>query len=313
MKMVTTVNFKEELVSKVASVDRIIETFLPGETTLSKDLAKAMNYSMKAGGKRLRPLLMAETFKAFYKRDWIMSGQEEGSVKVLWAFMAALEMIHTHSLIHDDLPALDNDSLRRGVATTHVVFGEDIAILAGDALLNYAYETAFTSFDTENADKERIGRALQILGEKTGLFGMLGGQSVDVKNEKKAIDYRMLEYIYANKTGALLEAAFMIGATLAGADRHEIFAMEGIGYKVGFAFQIQDDILDITGSEQELGKPLFSDDKNNKVTYVTLRGMEEAKRQVKLLTKEAVSALEEIAPGQEFLLSLIESLTGRKK
>jgi len=313
MKMVITVSFKEELEDKVALVNSIIDSFLPLESTLSKDLAKAMNYSMKAGGKRLRPLLMAETFKLFAHKGWERSENKENLVKPLWAFMAALEMIHTHSLIHDDLPALDNDDLRRGRPTTHVVFGEDMAILAGDALLNYAYETAFTSFDLENSNKGRIAKALQVLSEKSGLFGMLGGQSVDVKNEGRNLDYKTLEYIYANKTAALLEAAFMVGAILAGADKEEVFMMESVGYKVGFAFQIQDDILDVMGSEKDLGKPLFSDDKNHKVTYLSLKGLEEAKTKVNLLTEEALDILEEIHPKDKFLLNLIKSLTDRKK
>lgn len=299
--MVNSVNFKEELLKKQNKIEEIIRNYLPKEEGFAKDLASAMNYSMTAGGKRLRPMLMQETYRLF--------GGEGDFVE---PFMAAMEMIHTHSLVHDDLPALDNDEYRRGKKTTHAVYGESMAILCGDALLNYAYETAFLAFGmTKQAD--RVGRALQILGEKTGIYGMLGGQTLDIQNDGKPLTTEQLDYIYANKTSALLEGSMMIGAALAGASEDEIFLIESVGYRVGIAFQIQDDILDVTSTMEELGKPVFSDEKNNKTTYVTLRGIEAAKAEVKRLSEEAIDSLKELGFENPFLNALIESLITRRK
>ncbi|MDD3219314.1 MAG: polyprenyl synthetase family protein [Lachnospiraceae bacterium] len=295
-------NFKETLSEKITQAEAVIRQYLPKEEGFAKELAQAMNYSMLAGGKRLRPIFMQETYKLF-----------GGEGRVIEPFMAAMEMIHTHSLIHDDLPALDNDEYRRGKKTTHVVYGEAMGILSGDALLNYAYETAFLAFDIEGANAARIGRALQIIGDKTGIYGMLGGQSVDVKNEGMPMDWDLLEYIYGNKTSALIECAMMTGAVLGGASEEEIFLIESVGYRVGLAFQIQDDILDITGDAKELGKPLHSDEKNHKTTYVSLFGLEAAKEKVEELTGEAVETLKDIEGNNEFLYELIESLTTRRK
>ena len=207
-----------------------------------------MNYSMEAGGKRLRPVFLGEMYHIF-------GGQEE----LAEPFMAAIEMIHTHSLIHDDLPAIDNDEYRRGKKTTHIVFGESAAILAGDALLNYAFETACSAFDDEETDPVQAGRALQILARKAGIYGMIGGQVVDVKESGHAVSGGTLDFIYRLKTSALIESSMMIGAVLAGADNDQVSAMEKIGEKIGLAFQIQDDILDVTGNEEDLGKPVHSD------------------------------------------------------
>lgn len=299
--MVNSVNFKEELLKKQNKIEEIIRNYLPKEEGFAKDLASAMNYSMTAGGKRLRPMLMQETYRLF-----------GGEGDLVEPFMAAMEMIHTHSLVHDDLPALDNDEYRRGKKTTHAVYGESMAILCGDALLNYAYETAFLAFGkTKQAD--RVGRALQILGEKTGIYGMLGGQTLDIQNDGKPLTKEQLDYIYANKTSALLEGSMMIGAALAGAAEDEIFLIESVGYRVGIAFQIQDDILDVTSTMEELGKPVFSDEKNNKTTYVTLRGIEAAKEEVRRLSEEAIDSMKELGFENPFLTALIESLITRRK
>lgn len=227
--------------------------------------------------------------------------------------MAAIEMIHTQSLIHDDLPAIDNDEYRRGKKTTHVMFGESAAILAGDALLNYAYETALKGFSLANdhREMERTARALQILAEKTGIHGMLGGQSVDVENDGRPLKKELLDYIYVNKTSALIEASLMAGAALAGAENLE--DIETIGRYIGLAFQIQDDILDVTGSQEELGKPVGSDEKNHKTTYVTLEGMEKAGQEVERLTGEALELLSGLSGDREFLRELFLSLCTRRK
>lgn len=294
-------NFNKELEQKKKEIERLIAGYLPKEEGFAKELARAMNYSMKAGGKRLRPILMAETYRMF-----------GGESKVIEPFLAAMEMIHTSSLIHDDLPAIDNDEYRRGKKTTHAVYGEAVGVLSGDALLNYAYETACRAFFLE-PDNQRIGQALLVLSRKTGIYGMLGGQSVDVTNEGKPISKEMLDYIYENKTSALIEASMMVGAILAGASQDEVDRIETIGNRVGLAFQIRDDILDITSTMEELGKPVFSDEKNHKVTYVTLRGLEQAAGDVEMISEEAVSLLEEFPQKNEFLQELVRYLVNRKK
>ena len=299
-------NFKEELEQRTREAEEIIKRYLPKEEGFAKNMAEAMNYSMLSGGKRLRPVFMREVYSMF-----------GGTGKVIEPFMAAMEMIHTHSLIHDDLPALDNDEYRRGRKTTHAVYGEPAAILAGDALLNYAYETAFRAFDLlDESDMEewkRVAKALSILGKKTGIDGMLGGQSVDVENDGKPMSREMIDYIYENKTSALIEASVMTGAILGGATEEEIQKIETIAGKIGIAFQIQDDILDVTGTMEELGKAVGSDEKNHKTTYVTLEGIKKAGEDVKELTEEALNLLMELPGEQEFLRELLLSLCTRRK
>lgn len=301
MRMGRSVNFQDELTKRTDEIEKGIREFLPKEEGFAKSMAQAMNYSMLAGGKRLRPLLMQETYRLF-----------GGKEKVIWPFMTGMEMIHTHSLIHDDLPALDNDDYRRGRLTTHKVYGEAMGILSGVALLNYAYETMLLAFE-RTAYPERVIRGLSVMAEKTGIHGMLGGQSVDVENDGTPLTKEMLDYIYRNKTSALIEAAMMTGAILAGADENSVAIIEEAAGKIGLAFQIQDDILDVTSTEEELGKPVHSDEKNNKVTYVTLFGIEEASRQVKELSEDAVSLLKGLNKNNEFLYLLVEKLINRRK
>lgn len=294
-------NFEEELKNKKKQAEMIMEKYLPLEEGFAAELARAMNYSMRAPGKRLRPVLMGETYRMF--------GGKEQTVE---PFMVAIEMIHTSSLIHDDLPALDNDDWRRGRKTTHVMFGEAMGILAGDALLNYAYETAARAFAMAPGDI-RVERAFAVLTGKTGISGMLGGQSVDVTNEGRQIEREMLDYIYLNKTSALIEASMMIGAILAGADSSETEVIRRAGEKIGLAFQIRDDILDVTSSDLELGKPAGSDEKNHKVTYVTLRGLEGAIKDVETISEDAVKLLDSLPRKNEFLRQLVEKLVSRRK
>ncbi len=295
-------NFKEEQKNKIAGIENILARFLPEAAGYQKIIMEAMEYSLMAGGKRLRPLLMWETFRMF-----------GGTGAVIEPFMAALEMIHTYSLVHDDLPAMDNDEYRRGRKTTHVVYGEAMGILAGDALLNRAFETAASAFDIEGADARTVGRAMQILAAKAGVFGMIGGQVVDVESSGKKIDAEKLDFIYRLKTGALIECAMMIGATLAGARKTEVRAVESIASKVGEAFQIQDDILDVTSTTEVLGKPTHSDEKNEKTTYVTYKGLEASRAEVEHLSKEAVRQLRELNPPDSFLEELLLSLIHREK
>ena len=260
-----------------------------------------MNYSMTAGGKRLRPILIRETYRLF-----------GGEGVLCEPFMAAMEMIHTHSLIHDDLPALDNDDYRRGRLTTHKVYGEAMGVLSGVALLNRAYEVMISAFDLTE-DKERVIAAMRIMADKTGINGMLGGQSVDVENDGKPLEREMLDYIYKNKTSALIEASMMTGAVLAGVSEEELEVVEQAAENIGLAFQIQDDILDVTSTQEELGKPIHSDEKNNKVTYVSLMGAPAAAGKVKELSEHAVELLNSLDRKNEFLDLLVESLISRRK
>ena len=295
-------NFKEELTNRVQQIEEIIFSMLPREEGLQKQVIEAMRYSVMAGGKRLRPMLMWEAYRSFGKED-----------EKVYPFMAALEYVHNYSLVHDDLPAMDNDEYRRGRKTTHVVYGEDIAILAGDALLNYAYETIAKAMQDTAVDSGMI-RAFGIFAKKAGIFGMVGGQSVDVVNENNNTDMGLSDilFIHENKTAALIECALMCGAALAGANDEQIAMMEKVGSNIGLAFQIQDDILDATGSFEELGKPIGSDEKNQKATYLSLEGMDKSKEDVERLSKEAVDILKNVPQRNEFLEELVMSLVARR-
>lgn len=296
-------NFKEELQTKVKEIETIIAEFLPKEEGYQKTVLEAMNYSILAGGKRLRPMFMLESFRLF-----------GGKGDVIKPFMAAMEMIHTYSLVHDDLPAMDDDEYRRGRKTTHVVFGEAMGILAGDGLLNYAFETACKAFSYD-CDAVKVGKALQILGEKAGIYGMIGGQVADVEGIKDKNDEEKLTFIYEKKTSALIEASLMIGAVLADAEDEAVARMEQIGRDIGVAFQIQDDILDITSTKEVLGKPIGSDEKNEKITYVTIHGLDKAKEAVEKISFRAMDSLKQMnnENSKEFLLELTGYLIGREK
>ena len=309
----------EDLIAEKARyIDSVIDQYLPAEEGLARNVICAMNYSIHAGGKRLRPMLMMESCEMF-------GGCVEGIIN---PFMAAIEMIHTYSLCHDDLPAMDNDMYRRGKLSTFAKFGEAMGILAGDGLLNYAFETAMGSFDILEQDgldeigslelSYRIMKALRILAGKAGIFGMIGGQVVDIETEDKPageVTMDTIMYIHEHKTAAMIESSMMIGATLAGAAREQIETLEEVGSDVGLAFQIMDDILDITGDEDVLGKPTGSDEKNNKVTYVSMKGIDKAREDVNRLSKNAMMRLQNL-PGSNsksgvFLKDLIEYLITR--
>ena len=291
---------------KVAQLraDDVIYKYLPAETEYTSTIVSAINYSVKAGGKRLRPIFMYETFKMF-----------GGEGEVVEPFMAAIEMIHNYSLVHDDLEAMDNDEFRRGRKKTHVIYGEGMAVLAGDGLLNLAYETAIRAFDIKGADKKRIIMALKILSEKAGIGGMLGGQAcdVDAEEKKKQINMDELMYIHENKTGALIQSAMSIGAVLAGASKEEIDMISQVAMLVGTAFQIEDDILDVIGDEKVIGKRVGSDQKNNKITYVTLKGIDEAKKDARKMSSKAIRIFDSIGKENDFLRKLILSMVGRTK
>ncbi len=295
-------NLREEINQKAQEIDNILERYLPREEGYQTTVFEAMNYSIRAGGKRLRPMLMQETYRLF--------GGEGALVE---PFMAAIEMIHTYSLVHDDLPAMDNDMLRRGKPTTHAVYGEAMGILAGDALQNYSFETALTAFDLE-PENPGIPAALKLLAGKSGVYGMLGGQVVDVESEQmEDISRERLDFIYRLKTGALIEASMMIGAVLAGASKEETAAVERIAGKVGLAFQIQDDILDVAGDEAVLGKPVGSDEKNQKATYVVFEGLEKSREDVRRLSEEAIEQLKSLPGDSRFLEGLLGWLIHRDR
>ena len=280
---------------KTAEIEAVLRNYLPQKEGCQKIIMEAMEYSLMAGGKRLRPMLMGETYRLF-----------GGEGKIIEPFMAAIEMIHTYSLVHDDLPAMDNDDYRRGRKTTHVVYGEDMGILAGDALLNYAFEL----YPEKSA---AAGKAFGILARKAGIYGMIGGQVVDVKETGHRIGKEILDFIYDLKTGALIESAMMTGAVLAEASDEDVRKVEQIAKKIGLAFQIQDDILDVTSTAEVLGKPIHSDEKNEKTTYVTLLGIEESEKIVERESEEAIALLKSLPGENDYLEWLVKELIHRKK
>lgn len=295
-------DFKTEMAERTAQIEQIIKKYLPKEEGYQKTIMEAMNYSVLAGGKRLRPMLMQETYRLFGGRS-----------EVIEPFMAAIEMIHTYSLVHDDLPAMDNDEYRRGKKTTHAVYGEAMGILAGDALLNYAYETAARAFAMELGNPG-VCQAFQILTAKAGIYGMVGGQTVDVESEgKPGMTKEKLDFIYRLKTSALIEGAMLTGAVLAGATQGEQKIIEQTAGEVGLAFQIQDDILDVTSTMEVLGKPIGSDEKNHKITYVTYEGIEKAKADVASLSEQAIARMDSLVVKNEYLTELLRYLILREK
>ncbi|MFR4351929.1 MAG: polyprenyl synthetase family protein [Roseburia sp.] len=294
-------DIKAEIARRTASIETVLRSYLPGEDGYQRRIMEAMNYSVLAGGKRLRPMLMQETYLLF-----------GGESRVIEPFMAAIEMIHTYSLVHDDLPAMDNDEYRRGKKTTHAVYGEAMGILAGDALLNYAYETAALAFSME-PHNPAIGQAFAILAGKAGIYGMVGGQTVDVESEGRTdMTREKLEFIYQLKTSALLEASMVVGAVLAGADEEEQQIVCETAEAVGLAFQIQDDILDVTSTIEVLGKPIGSDEKNHKSTYVSFVGLDAARADVAAISERAIAHMDSLAVKNEFLTELIRHLISRE-
>ncbi len=291
----------EQINKETKFCNEVINSFLPKEEGYQKSIMEAMNYSVAAGGKRLRPMLLNETYKLF-----------GGQGKDAYPFMAAIEFIHTYSLVHDDLPEMDNDEYRRGQLTTHKKYGHAMGVLAGDGLLNFAYETCAKAIINAENTNGAI-KAFDILSTKSGIYGMVGGQTVDVSLIEKPIDIDTLNFIYDLKTGALIEAAMLCGAALAKANEEELNIIEKVASHIGLAFQIQDDILDVTSSTKELGKNVLSDEKNNKTTYVTVYGIEKAMSLQKETSKQGIKLLESLPYHNEFLSELVLSLMTRKK
>ena len=288
---------KNRLNGDIKIINDALVKYMEHENNLQSKIYEAMEYSLYAGGKRLRPVLMVETAK--------MCG---GSAEAVLPFACAMEMIHTYSLIHDDLPAMDNDDLRRGMPTSHKKFGEAMAILAGDSLLNKAFEITSSVKDIEPS---LVLRAISMLSNSSGTEGMIGGQVVDIESEGKEIELSELKYLHLLKTGAIIRSSCTIGAVLSGASEEEIKAVDDFASSLGVAFQIRDDILDCTGTVEELGKPIGSDEAEDKNTYVKLLGLERSKELVAEYSQKAISALDVFGDRAEFLKWLADYLINR--
>lgn len=293
-------NFKE----KQAFYIEIIENSLANSVTIDNQyytiLKEAMLYSLMAGGKRLRPTLALATAELFEKE-----------LREVVAFACAIEMIHTYSLIHDDLPAMDNDDFRRGKPTNHKMFGEAIAILAGDALLNLAYETMIKDALAGNTLKKL--RAMEVIAQYAGSLGMIGGQVIDLSCEGRKADSEQLKTMHKLKTGALIKAPVESAAIICEADENQLTALSKYAANLGLAFQIKDDILDVEGSMEEMGKKPGSDSLSDKSTYVTLYGMEKSKQMLKEVTKEGIAFLDQFGKRADFLRELAASMETRKQ
>ena len=313
-------DYKKETEERLKYVNNCLENYLPEEEGLQKVIIEAMNYSVKAGGKRLRPIFMCEFYRIYSK---MKDPDRIPDLSRIEPFLCAMEMIHTYSLVHDDLPAMDNDMLRRGKPTTHAKFGHANGVLAGDALLNYSMETATKAFaeddfsgedcydDITNAEwNKRVVKAMKLLYTRAGIYGMIGGQTVDVEKTGQPLNKDEIEFIYELKTCALISAAILCGAVLGGADMRDLAFLEPLGSDIGMAFQIMDDILDVTGDDEKLGKPVGSDEKNGKTTWVTMYGMEAAKEKVAEYTDDALKILEKL-PENEFMKACVKALACR--
>lgn len=292
-------NCKQILEQKAKQIDKYLEQYLPSEKEYPSIIFEAMRYSVFAGGKRLRPVLLLSACET-------LGGDTEKAIP----FACAIEMIHSYSLIHDDLPAMDNDDYRRGMLTNHKKFGEDIAILAGDGLLHHAFE--IMSDACVKYCSEKTVKAMQAIAHGAGVFGMLSGQVADVISEGKQIDEKTMYFIHKNKTAAMLQGALKAGTLLAGGTEQQIKLMEQAGEKIGVAFQIADDILDVTSTFQELGKPVHSDEKNEKNTFVTMYGIEASQKMVQTLSEEAIAIFQTFGEKADFLIELTQYLMKRK-
>ena len=291
--------FKQILNEKINYIEELLKDYMPKEKGYQETITKAMNYSLQAGGKRLRPILTLESCK-------MVGGKEEDAIP----FAMAIEMIHTYSLIHDDLPALDNDDLRRGKPTNHKVFGDAMAILAGDALLNYAYEIMLSSsINKENPAKYL--RAINEIATHAGIYGMIGGQVVDVESEDKKIEKEKLDFIHLNKTAAMIIGCMRAGAIIGEASEDELERITKYAKNIGLSFQIVDDILDITGDEEKLGKPIGSDLENHKSTYPSLLGLEKSRQIARQLIEEGKSSIEVFSSEVDFLNQLADYIMSR--
>ena len=271
---------KDYIQKRKEIVDSHLDVLLPRPDGPSGKVVEAMRYSMSAGGKRVRPILMMAACEAV-----------GGDFNPIMPAACAMECVHTYSLIHDDLPAMDNDDLRRGKPTCHKVFGEAVAILAGDALLTYAFELMTHPEMLSQVDGSRVNRAIHVFARAAGVSGMVGGQTADILFEGKPIDAKTLDYIHRHKTGALIRASVEMGALLGGGELQQVERLSKYGTALGLAFQVVDDLLDVVGDEEKLGKPVGSDERNKKATYPALFGLEETRKRAEDLKNEALENL----------------------
>ncbi|MFL8799422.1 MULTISPECIES: farnesyl diphosphate synthase [unclassified Clostridioides] len=292
--------FKQCLKEKASFIENVLKEYMPKEEGYQKTVIEAMNYSLSAGGKRLRPILTLEACK-------VVGGNEEEAIP----FAMAIEMIHTYSLIHDDLPALDNDDLRRGRPTNHKVYGEAMGILAGDALLNYAFEVMLSG-SINKKNPEKYLKAINEIAKGAGIYGMIGGQVVDVESENKQIEKEKLDYIHMNKTAAMMVGCMRAGATIGGANSEQMEEITKYAKNIGLSFQIVDDILDIVGDEAKLGKKVGSDIENHKSTYPSLLGLDKSKEIAYNLIDEAKKSIEKLSDDVDFLKGLAEYIIDRE-
>lgn len=293
-------DFKTWMDEKIKNVEGYLSSVVGAKDNPQVLIYEAMNYSLLSGGKRLRPVLLLAAYELF-------QNDEDTALP----FACAMEMIHTYSLIHDDLPAMDNDDYRRGRPSNHKKFGEAAAILAGDGLLNKAFETGLKAAINGGTDYEKALRALYEIAKSSGSEGMIGGQVVDMFGHEKISDLKDLKYMYSLKTGAIIKSSVAAGAMLGGANDEQLAALEEFADKIGLAFQIEDDILDVTGTLEKLGKATGSDAANHKTTYLTYVSVEEARRQAETLTDEAIKRLDIFGEKAFYLKELAKYLTSR--
>lgn len=291
--------FKKWFEEKVKIVDEELSKIITEKNNSQKIIYEAMNYSLLSGGKRLRPILLIATYELFKE-----------NIKEALPFACAMEMIHTYSLVHDDLPAMDDDDYRRGRLSNHKKFGEATAILVGDALLNKAFEISLEA--AINLKSENALRALKLIADSSGTEGMIGGQVTDMDGLSKLKSIEDLKYMYSLKTGSIIKSSVTAGATLAGASEDQIKLLETYAENLGLAFQIEDDILDVTGSLEKLGKAIGSDAVNNKITYLTFKTIDEARNDVENLTQEAIDSLTIFGQKSKYLIELARYLTNRE-
>lgn len=292
--------FKNWMNEKISKVDENLGTIIKEEENPQKVIYQAMNYSLMSGGKRLRPVLLLGTYEIFQK-----------NIEAVIPFACAMEMIHTYSLIHDDLPAMDNDDYRRGRLSNHKKFGEATGILAGDGLLNRAFETGLEAAIKSKLDINKSVKALYEIAKSSGADGMIGGQIVDMYGHEKVSSIEDLKYMYSLKTGAIIKSSVVAGAILGGANDEEIKALEKYAEKLGIAFQIEDDILDVTSTQEVLGKAIGSDVANDKITYLSFVSIEEAQNHVEKFTQEAIESINIFGDKAKYMVELAKYLTNR--
>jgi geranylgeranyl diphosphate synthase type II len=298
-------DLKAYLKEKKTLVDGFLDRATPKGDAFPQSLHASIRYSLEAGGKRVRPVLALGAAEAVAGEGW-------KDVPGIMAVATSLELIHTYSLIHDDLPAMDNDDFRRGKPTNHKIYGEAVAILAGDALLTYAFDMLTNPEYTGGMKAKALVRVIREIALGSGNMGMVGGQVVDIESEGKEVDFATLEYIHTHKTGALIRASVRAGAIAAGATKRQLDALTRYGIDAGLAFQVADDILDIVGTQEEIGKDVGSDVARGKKTYPAFVGLDESRRRAKELSDSAVNALKIFGPSADPLREIARYIVSRK-